>query len=73
MKTYRQLSIRELNALHIFAADYGKDWKEKLAFTYWVNARIYRDKTDKAHPELHVLRNDLGPSWLSSYKLEVGA
>ena len=73
MKTYRQLTTNELNALRIFAADYGEDWKDKLAFQYWVNARIYRDKTGKPYAELHTLRNDLGPSWLASYDLEVNA
>lgn len=67
--TYRTISQRERDALHIFAAHYGKKWKDKLACEYWYNARLYTDKTGKQHAALHVLRNDLGPTWLASFKL----
>ena len=70
-KVYRELSTNELEALRVFAAQYGKAWKEKLSYEYWPNARIYRDRAGKQYAQLHALRNDLGPSWLASFKLEV--
>ena len=68
---YRELLPEELEALRIFAADYGKQWKEKLSMVYWYNARIYRGRDGKQYPELHSLRNEFGPSWLAKFKLPV--
>lgn len=70
MKNHRELSTSELNALHVFSARFGKQWKDKLSFEYWFNARIFSDK-GKEYPELHRLRNDLGPRWLASFELKV--
>ena len=70
MKTkYRELEANELTALKVFAAENGKKWKGVLACTYWYNARVYRASDGKEYPELHRLRNDLGPSWLAKFKL----
>jgi hypothetical protein len=70
MAKYRELTADELEALRLFAAEYGKKWKDKLAFTYWYNARIFRARDGKQYPELHGLRNELGPKWLAGFKLE---
>ena len=67
---YRELLPDELEALQIFAAEFGKKWKEKLSMVYWYNARVYRDKSGKEYPVLHRMRNEFGPSWLDDYKLE---
>jgi hypothetical protein len=65
----RNITDSELDALRVFAARFGRDWKDKLSFEYWYNARIYRDAAGKEYPELHKLRNDLGPKWLASFNL----
>jgi hypothetical protein len=67
MAKYRELLPEELEAVKLFAADYGKKWKEELAFKYWYNARIYRNG-GKEYPVLHAMRNNLGPKWLAGYK-----
>lgn len=64
----RPLTSSETEALQAFAARYGKQWKNKLAFEYWYNARVFRDGT-REYPELHGLRNELGPQWLKGFKL----
>jgi len=66
---HRPLTVAELDALQDFAAYYGRKWKDELAFTYWYNARIYRDRSGVNRHELHVLRNQLGPRWLATYAL----
>lgn len=62
---------KELAALQAFAAEYGRKWKESLAFTYWYNARIWRDASGAQAMGylLHGLRNRLGPRWLATFKL----
>jgi len=72
-KTYRDLSPVELNALQIFAKKHGRKWRDELSMVYWYNARPFRDKSGNLHPELHRLRNDLGPTWLYSFKMPVAA
>ena len=67
---YRELLPEELEALRVFAAEKGRSWKEKLAFEYWMNARIFVNREGFEYPELHRLRNQLGPKWLAGYKLE---
>ena len=71
--TKRELNDNELTALQAFAAHYGRKWKDELAFTYWYNARLFCDRAGKEYPELHRLRNDLGPKWLASFNLPIAA
>jgi hypothetical protein len=66
---HRDLTAPELEAVTAFATDFGRGWKEKLAFTYWYNARLYRARDGREYPILHRLRNELGPSWLAGFKL----
>jgi hypothetical protein len=67
---YRDLLPDELEALQIFAAEFGKKWKETLSFTYWYNARIYRARRDgKEYTVLHRMRNEFGPEWLAQFTL----
>ena len=66
---FRDLAADEIEALQVFAAQHGRNWKAKLADVYWYNARIFIDREGFEYPELHRLRNDLGPSWLAAYKL----
>jgi hypothetical protein len=65
---YRDLLPEELEALKVFADQYGKKWKEKLSMVYWYNARIFIDRNGFEYPELHRLRNELGPSWLAGFE-----
>lgn len=68
---YRILTADEMAAVQAFAKHYGRRWKSILNETYWYNARVWRDETgdtDKGHI-LHGLRNDLGPRWLTGFKL----
>jgi hypothetical protein len=67
---YRELKSDELEALRVFAAEKGRSWKEELAFKYWMSARIFVDREGFEYPELHRLRNELGPKWLAKFKLD---
>ena len=66
---YRELTPDELEAVKAFAAEFGRTWKERLAMDYWYSARPYVDRAGFEYPELHRLRNQLGPSWLKGFKL----
>jgi len=68
---YPNLTTDEIAALKAFAADYGRNWKSKLANVYWPNARLWRDASGDSRPGsiLHGLRNSHGPSWLDDFKL----
>ena len=66
---YRDLTAGELEAVQLFAAEFGRTWKERLAMDYWYNARIYVTRGGRECSELHVLRNQLGPRWLAQFKL----
>ncbi len=57
----RQLTPTELDAIKTYAEKYGRNWKRRLADD-WYYARL--------SGPLHVLRNDLGPTWLARFKLE---
>lgn len=70
MQKYRPLTDEEMSGLKAFAEHFGPGWKDRLAFDYWLKARIWTDRQGKEHPELHRLRNQLGPSWLVSFDLE---
>ena len=72
MEKYRELLPGELEALQVFAAHFGKKWKQKLSMVYWYNARIFIDREGFEYPELHRLRNEFGPSWLDTFKLPKG-
>lgn len=54
------LTAEELAALKAFAATHGRYWKAVLR-DQWMNAT--------AAPVLHRLRNRLGPSWLTRFRL----
>jgi hypothetical protein len=71
-KQYRELSQAELQALQTFAARHGRKWKESLAFDYWMAGRVF-SVAGKDYPELHGLRNQLGPQWLKAYRLNASA
>lgn len=64
MSAYRQLLADEVEAITAFAAENGKKWRDKLAMTYWYNARVWRDRSGKEHQVLHRMRNEFGPTWL---------
>ena len=66
---YRELTAGELEAVQLFAAEFGRTWKERLALDYWPAARLYVTRNGRACYELHKLRNDLGPLWLAGFKL----
>jgi len=70
MAKYRELTPDELEAVQVFAAEKGRKWKEVLAFDYWMTARVFMDREGYEYPELHRLRNQLGPKWLAKFKLE---
>ncbi|SHH04766.1 hypothetical protein [Bradyrhizobium erythrophlei] len=65
----RDLTNEEIEGLKAFAQHFGRTWKDKLALDYWMNARIWVDQQGREHPELHRLRNDLGPRWLAKFNL----
>lgn len=79
--TYRDLTVFELEALQMFADAHKRkadrtrgcaDWRDELSMVYWYNARIWGAHTpglEGMGAALHVLRNDLGPSWLYGFKL----
>lgn len=69
---YRELTPDELEALRVFAAQFGHKWKDKLSMIYWYNARIFIDRNGFEYPELHRLRNEFGPEWLYKFKLPEG-
>jgi len=66
---YRDLTASELEAVQLFAAEFGRTWKDRLAFDYWYNARIFIARNGRSCHELHRLRNELGPLWLVQFKL----
>jgi hypothetical protein len=66
---YRELTAGELEAVQLFAAEFGRAWKDRLAFDYWYNARIFVARGGRECNELHRLRNELGPQWLAQFKL----
>jgi len=66
---YRDLLPSELEAVQTFAAEFGRAWKERLAFDYWPAARIFIARNGRSCHELHRLRNELGPQWLAGFKL----
>jgi hypothetical protein len=66
---YRDLTADELEAVKAFAAEFGRNWKSRLSFDYWPSARIYIDRAGHEYPELHRLRNQLGPQWLARFRL----
>ena len=66
---YRDLTPEELEAVQLFAAEFGRTWKDRLAFDYWPAARIYVSRNGRSCHELHRLRNQLGPQWLKGFKL----
>ena len=66
---YRDLTASELEAVQLFAAEFGRTWKDRLAFDYWYNARIFITRNGRSCHELHRLRNELGPLWLVQFKL----
>jgi hypothetical protein len=59
--TYRPLTTDELDSLRSYASQNGRTWKQQLSDD-WYYARLTGP--------LHVLRNDLGPSWLVSFNLK---
>ena len=65
----RKPTAEQIAALQRFAHAHGRKWKDILSMTYWYNARIYRDRQGNEWPELHGLRNDLGPAWLAKFEL----
>lgn len=67
--TYRNLTDSELTALQAFAAEFGRNWKQRLNLDYWYSARVYVTRDGRECHELHKLRNDLGPRWLKGFKL----
>jgi hypothetical protein len=66
---HRDLTAAELDGLKAFAARFGRNWKNKLMFEYWPNARLWTDDKGVQHAELHRLRNEFGPSWLATFEL----
>ena len=66
---YRDLTADELDAVKAFAAEFGRTWKDRLAFDYWYNARIFIARNGRSCHELHHLRNELGPQWLAQFQL----
>ena len=66
---YRDLTAGELEAVQLFAAEFGRTWKDRLALDYWYNARIYVTRNGRECNELHRLRNELGPQWLKGFQL----
>ena len=66
---YRDLTPDELEAVRAFVAEFGRSWKERLAFDYWPAARIFVARNGRSCHELHRLRNELGPQWLKQFKL----
>ena len=66
---YRNLTPSEQTAIETFAKEHGRAWKDQLAFSYWPNARAFRDRAGNLYPEIHALRNELGPKWLAKFKL----
>jgi hypothetical protein len=67
---FRSLTADEETALQIFAKANGRRWKSVLSDEYWYKARLFETaEFPNAGSILHCLRNDLGPSWLASYKL----
>jgi hypothetical protein len=72
---YRELRAHEVQALQAFARAEGRRWKMELNQVYWYNARVWRDPATGSQEHgytLHGLRNDLGPNWLSGFKLPKG-
>lgn len=71
-RKYEPLTEDDIAALKAFRKAEGRKWKETLSFTYWYNARLWRDPTGSmpnAGSILHGLRNSHGPSWLVDLKL----
>jgi len=66
---YRDLTDHELEAVQAFAKEFGRTWKDRLAFDYWPRARLYVTRDGRQLAVLHALRNNLGPQWLAQYKL----
>jgi hypothetical protein len=54
------LTQEQLTALHAYAAQHGRCWKQELRWQ-WMDA--------SAEPVLHQLRNSHGPSWLIAFRL----
>ena len=66
---YRDLTADELEAVKLFAAEFGRTWKNRLALDYWPAARIFISRAGRSCHELQRLRNELGPQWLNQFKL----
>lgn len=52
------ISAEQIDALHAYASQYGKDWKDYLGIEWQCAA---------APALLHRLRNTHGPSWLAAF------
>ncbi len=63
-----QPTTEQLAALKAFAAKHGKNWKNELS-TAWMKGTEWKEPGDNG-PYLREVRNQLGPSWLHSYRLE---
>lgn len=58
----RVITEAEWNALTAYANAHGRTWKSSLRDDWMRGTPLA--------PELHVLRNELGPSWLNSFQLK---
>lgn len=59
----------DLKALKAFAEAHGRKWKSVLTDVYWYNARIWEGPEPGMGTALHGLRNNLGPTWLDTFKI----
>jgi len=64
-----QPTQEQLKALREFASRNGRNWKSALN-AKWMNGAYDWDVDDSA--SLQQIRNNLGPSWLITYKLPKG-
>ena len=60
----RSITQEEASALRAYASKVGEGWKDELAFDWMREGTGHVDRDTYAI--LHVMRNQLGPSWLYS-------
>lgn len=62
MRTYRDLTAEELQALQDYAKTQGRNWKAQLVEDWMSDHR-------RQWGTLRVIRNTFGPSWLNNFKM----
>lgn len=69
MKATEKPNREQLNALRKYAQRHGRNWKQSLR-DVWFNGRYDWDGDGDISCYLQQVRNQLGPSWLTNFKLE---